>query len=216
MKRGARRGQVSVFIIIGVVILIAIGVLLYLRSQNIIHFGENQIPGEVLPVTHFVETCLSNAATEAITLAGVQGGYAVIPDKILNNPEAYIPIGGDFKLPFWYAENSNAIPTTEEIEKGISAYARQRLIDCIGDFGALNRSYSVSPLKEPAISTLIKEGSVEVVLDYPLDVRTQSAKTRLNQFRAEVPVRLGAILRLARELMEGENRQNSWSRRQST
>ncbi len=76
-----KRCQVTLFIIIGIVILVIVGLLIYLTTyvtkkgiEKEITKSEN-IPLAVQPIKTYIETCLDKTAKDAIILIGKQGGY---------------------------------------------------------------------------------------------------------------------------------------------
>ena len=86
-----KRGQVTLFIIIGMLILILTSIgffwINYLRTID-----RRVITDEIKPVTNYVDLCVEATARDAVERLGLQGGYIDIPDSILNNPYAYIVV----------------------------------------------------------------------------------------------------------------------------
>ncbi len=203
MKRG-RKGQISIFIIIGIVIIIGVFVFIFLRSNNTISI-EN-VPDELLPVNNYIENCLESVSRDAIMLAGVQGGYTTLPPEIINNPEGYINTPGTFKVPYWYLKHHTKVPTTFEISRQLAIYVNQNIEECLAGFAAFNDSYTITPTQRAKTDVFIKDSAVEFALVLPLDVEGVTSTGKLKNFRADLPVRLGRILRLARALMDAENK----------
>ena len=68
-----KKAQVTLFMIMGIVALFAVGFLLYyLEGQSEIKKPEYT---EVAPIRDFVESCISKTADEAFNYIGRQGGY---------------------------------------------------------------------------------------------------------------------------------------------
>ncbi|MFC1733401.1 hypothetical protein ACFL6I_24135 [candidate division KSB1 bacterium] len=77
-----KRGQITLFIIIGVVILSALGLFLYLRGQ--VAEEEEFVPADIAPIKVFVDKCLEETAKDAILVVSLQGGYYLAPENSLN------------------------------------------------------------------------------------------------------------------------------------
>ena len=96
-----KRGQITVFIIIGLLVLLTYFVLTYYKKSTI---EETElIMPELIPVQQFVETCTQNIAEEAIDLIGINGGYIYFPAWIENDHGSYLstsPIK-ELKNPYW-------------------------------------------------------------------------------------------------------------------
>ncbi len=206
VKRGVK-GQVSLFMLVGVAILIAVGILVYLRSQGP-SVVTSDIPDELLPIQAYVNECLERVGNEAVMLVGAQGGYTKVPEDIANDPQAHLAVMGEFKLPYWYRNNRNAIPSNQEVEQEIANYVAARLGNCINGFKPFKDTYEVTEISQaPVPAIAIKEGSVDVGISYTIDVAYPTGRGRLDSFHADIPIRLGRVLRLARELLLAENRQ---------
>ena len=76
-----KKAQVTVYIILGIVILFLAILLFYLRSttekgvimQELV--TSQKIPRDVRPITNYVTTSLDDAAKKGLLLIGMQGGY---------------------------------------------------------------------------------------------------------------------------------------------
>ena len=120
VKRGtelflSRKGQISLFIIAGVIILIGFGLFFYVRSQSVKSTLPpvpvlEEIPLQLNPVREYTQSCIESLAKEALVKVGSQGGYidlervgiitsAILPteaDGIKFSPE------GDLNIPYWW------------------------------------------------------------------------------------------------------------------
>ena len=77
-----KKAQITIFIIIGILILFSSALIFYIRnqivSQNIVTAHEpslETIPNELVPVRLFVENCIYQIAYDGLTAIGQQGGY---------------------------------------------------------------------------------------------------------------------------------------------
>jgi len=119
--------QVSIFIIIGLVILIAAGVVFYVNTAGQkeeiapgVFISTKEIPTQLDPVSNFITQCLDDVSTRGLNLIGEHGGYVDISNPQLtrqsfksnDNPTesdvvAFAP-GSDLKIPYWwYLESGN-------------------------------------------------------------------------------------------------------------
>ena len=73
-----KKAQITIFLIIGVVILIVAGVFIYLRQpvdEVTLETSVEKVPLELKPIQNFVESCLNKVSKEALILIGSHGGY---------------------------------------------------------------------------------------------------------------------------------------------
>ncbi len=119
-----KRGQVTVFIIIGVIILFSTATILYIRGQiteqRISTEKEpviKEVPGQVKVVSQFVEACIKQKAVEGLAALGEHGGYidldsdymqqnnVIFKQQLFASTDSdYVELfeGSNVKIPYWY------------------------------------------------------------------------------------------------------------------
>jgi len=76
-----KKGQITIFIIVGIVLLFSSALILYIREKSVVGIPPQvidnieQVPIEQRPVKLFVEQCLYSTAKDAIKKVGSHGGY---------------------------------------------------------------------------------------------------------------------------------------------
>ena len=104
-----KRSQISLFILLSLVILIAASLILYLRGLEEFEIGEyTGVPVEAAPVKSYIDECVKKSATEAAYIIGLQGGYKTLPERSLDLIFS--------KVPFYYFEGNNLMPSKKNIE----------------------------------------------------------------------------------------------------
>src|SRR3989338_1839720 len=117
-----KKGQVTVFIIVGIALLFTFAGILYLtktiKGGSLIteeEFTVQEVPQVFRPVFLFTEDCLTETAEIGLRVLGQQGGY-IYPDLVgeysENKPtdEDGLTLGV-IKVPYW---NYNSIPNVED------------------------------------------------------------------------------------------------------
>lgn len=80
-KRGAgRKGQITLFIILGIVLLFSTAIILFIKSEAkeempTIPEVTETVPIELQPVRDFIKECVKITARDAVEMIGVHGGY---------------------------------------------------------------------------------------------------------------------------------------------
>ena len=75
-----RNGQITIFMIIGIIIILGAGLLIYMASLKPEKAGAETVAGQTLrqsavqPVKDYVNSCLDVVASDALILVGLQGG----------------------------------------------------------------------------------------------------------------------------------------------
>jgi len=203
-----KRGQITVFIIIGLIILLTYFLLSYYKKESI---EETElIQPELIPVQQYVQTCTKNLAREAIEIIGINGGYIYFPAWIQNNPNSYLKLSpiDELKNPYWWYDGNDAIPPLDFIAKQIEDYTKAGMADCIDNFSAFHEQYDVIELGNFNVIAEIEEEDIRVRTLYPIEVKDKFNKTlaKLQKFPVTIPIRLHKVHDLATEIMERENK----------
>ncbi|MBR9676088.1 hypothetical protein GOV05_03710 [Candidatus Woesearchaeota archaeon] len=185
-----RKAQVTLFIIIGMVLLIS--VLIYFGIEGKLSYFDPEaiIAPDKTAVKNYVEACLRQTAQEAVTLVAFQGGYAKLTDRFEphqgGNYQEFV--GGGFKIPYWHSNGIDFTPTRELLGKNIALYIDSRLNACLQDLEPLRAVYDVNATKPPKSSVSIGRGRITVDLDYPVLLRTLKKRgdTLVNDYRTSV------------------------------
>ena len=214
---GSQKGQVVVFIIVGIVILIAVAAYLYLQREELSLPDVEDIPEEFLPVREYVEECVRIVATQGVAILGVQGGYITIPAEISANPFSSLALtegnsgdpSSELRLPYWYYEGRNRVPTVDMMSEQLSSYIDQNIKHCLGSMDALQSQFDLEVVGEPSSATAIGKSAVTVVTKLPIrTVLKGSDKVMIvESYKASMPVELRRMHELAAEIMETENKE---------
>src|SRR3989338_9220413 len=100
MLGSGKKGQVTVFILIGIVALILIVMLFYfvLREVKIPTDEITKVPARLSPVESFVSDCVSQTARKAFDLLGSQGGWISVQDFSAEND--VLKVSSGIKIPY--------------------------------------------------------------------------------------------------------------------
>ena len=119
------KAQVSIFIIIGVILIIVSAFLIYNSDIEIFQSHDTKLKNQISDV---VKDCIYQSADTGAFLLGQQGGYIEIPNKIKNNPTKSTDFG--FKIPTWDTQRGD-IPTIDSMEYELKKYIEKESYSCI-------------------------------------------------------------------------------------
>jgi hypothetical protein len=203
-----RRGQITLFVIIGILLLFSVGLFLYLKNKTTIFQPEIVVPPELMPMKNYIEGCMRTLAEEGIVTLGQQSGYVRIPVDIERTPSSYVSVDpfNLVKMPYWYYRGEDRIPSLEYIRDEISRYINDNLLICIDNLSVFRDAYEIETGKLK-VTTTLADKSVVVEAHYPLDVKSKQEikRTKIKKFRVEIPVRLKSVYELASKIMKAEN-----------
>jgi len=203
-----KRGQITVFIIVGLLILLTYFLLSYYGKESIEE--RELINPEFIPVQEYVETCTKTIAREAIDIIGVNGGYITFPERVKSNPNSYLQLSpiDAMKNPYWWYDGRFAIPPLDYLKKQISDYTKEHIPECINNFSSFYNKYTIINLGDFDVITEIGEEDVTVKTIYPIVIKDKFNKTlaELQNYIITIPIRLKKVHELASEIMEREKK----------
>ncbi|MBN1644467.1 hypothetical protein JW851_00305 [Candidatus Woesearchaeota archaeon] len=204
-----KKAQVTLFIILGVILLLSIGLVVYLTTQRVVKPVEEKliIPEGTEQVYEYISECVYQTAKEGIIKLGLQGGYVNMPAEIKNTPASRISLDPyeAFYIPYWFYQNQDRTPTLELLQMEIDSYLRQRLQDCV-DFSSFTPQYNVRTRGEFIPKTTITKDKVIVELIWPIEIIKTDKTIQLNKIVKEIDVKLKEIYDIATTTMEFENK----------
>ena len=114
----SRKGQITIFIIIGIILLIVVAIFISLRASTTKQAGEAAIKDTLRQkneVYQFTEECLRQTGLRALKRLGELGGYTSLEGEGLDFNEFNaiesdgIQISRDVKVPYWLYLKTNTL-----------------------------------------------------------------------------------------------------------
>lgn len=173
-----KKGQITIFIIIGVLLLSGFGAYSYLRQGEAekVRDSEN-IP--VISIKNSVESCLSEVGVDAILHNSVRGGYFEPVQNSLN-------ISGIF-IPLYLDSGVLTVPDTNTLQNEISKYVDKNLDSCISNFSYFKEKFGIAFEEgKPATKTLMTEKEVVLNLNYPVRISKAGETINLDRFSTTI------------------------------
>ncbi|MBA3064443.1 hypothetical protein FP803_03315 [Candidatus Woesearchaeota archaeon] len=196
-----KRAQITPFIILGLVFLLFFLIILFTKSYRIEKI-DAVYSGEISPIKNYVDLCAKSSASDALYLLGVQGGYTAPPKLYFQSAYA--------KIAYWYYEGQDTSPTIEEMEQELSSYVNRALPECIESLNAFSDMGFEFEFGEIDTETKINENNVEFRIDYSITIIKGESKAEISEFYKMIPVRLGYMYSIAKEIVGKEVEDPDW------
>lgn len=212
-----KRGQITVYIVLGILVVAVIALALFARERVAISDWEMQrqaaltVPEKAREVQRFVQGCIEQTADAGVTLLGLQGGYITLPQETIPTPAhpfstslEIFPDAG-LKTAYWFYVTPNNIqksgmPTAEQMEEELAGYVENNIADCLQNF-TLFEEYNVTAGMIEAESK-IEDEEILFTVDMPVRVELLGFRYEIPAFYAKVNSRLGEFYAIGKELME--------------
>jgi len=200
-----KKGQITIFILLGLVFVISISALVYIQKQGLVFRHGNLISGEAEPIVDYVDMCIDELGKEALMLAGHQGGFVKLPDYIQNNPFTHLDYG--LKIPYWYYEGRDISPSLDEIELQLADYVNENLDECINNLEQFQQEFDIEFDEQHSVQVDIARKDVNFKLTYPI-ILTDKLKQKVifvSEYNSKIDVAFKKVYELAKRILEKEN-----------
>ncbi len=180
-----KQSQGSLFVLIGLVILIVVAFVLVRINQT--PFQYEEIP-ELAPVEEHIEACLKSSTVRALEKLGEQG---------MIQPELYLS-STDSKVSFFYFRGKEYFPEREKIEAQISDYIEEDIQECVSSFS--DSRFIIEPRRKPRAGVLFNGQKATVTMDFPVKVTTGGQDYTIGWFETIVKINFADIYELSRQI----------------
>jgi hypothetical protein len=215
------KAQVTVYIIIGIVILFSIATAIYVANRMLAQPGE--ISAVDRPIQDYVESCIQQVGAEALVKMGAHAGYLDPGAPELDIFVSDAPAEGDALLvseitreavPYWfYMSTKNDCkeclleslqPPIEQVKEQVDGYVELNLEKCLNSFEPFLEQGYVFDTGPVSSDVLLAEERTRFVVEYPVEIKKLDTTTRIEQFAADVDVPFKRMYELASEITAQE------------
>lgn len=163
-----KRGQVTIYIVLGLIAIITIFSFLYLNSYTEKTATYIELSFGTESIRAYVQSCISQTTTDGLYHVSYQGGYYDVPEA------------NDF--PHYFSLGETNFPEKSLIEKELSKYIKHELPNCVNDFKDFNE-YEFTT-KEISVESYLGE-TVKINVKYPVTIRKGTVLTEIEHFSHE-------------------------------
>ncbi len=224
-----KKGQLTVFIIIGILLILAVGIFLYAQRERALVPTEAEeirlaeVPVEMHPLRDFIQSCVYTIAKDGLQKLGERGGYInslqAPPFESTSGAAVQFAPGSGLTVPYWWhmSSRNNCVGdcafTSEQpklqraqggarsVEGQLDAYLAQELPSCFGEFEQFTeQEFTIIPAGELKPETRINRGNVAILLDYPLQATRAGQTFALKEFASIIPLDFFGMYQLANNI----------------
>ncbi|MGM5482952.1 MAG: hypothetical protein ACQESF_05800 [Nanobdellota archaeon] len=207
-----KRGQVTAFIILGLVLLLSVAAFFIVKQtqtedQNVMEPHIDEAPDKYKIVQQYVLNCIEDVSKTAVKKAGEHGGYVSLDSAEKSFDTSLFPtdsdvvyFGENHPVPYyWYMESDNncmdcgvstqKIPSLESIEKQLGDSIDNNLDSCLKDMQGLKEKGYNMEVDKPKTEVHIINKKIIVQTNYPMEASLEGTDTtRLEDFGVSLDV----------------------------
>lgn len=192
-----KRGQISIFILISLVILIAFSFIFYLNSSEEAEIEISKVTSSD-PIELFVNLCLDDIAEKGVYVIGLQGGYYDGDSLSEENPFV--------KIPYYWFEQEDKMPSKEFIQQELAEYVELNLLGCINDFESLKEQGYIFTVGEIEADSSINEEDVVVNLQFPIEAISGNNVFNFKEFSTKINFNFNEKYNLVKQIIEEQKK----------
>lgn len=194
-----KKGQIAIFILLGIVILIAVSLLFYINQEDAKKSAEVEQAAEVsltiVPIKNYVESCIKSVGEDALEFIGQRGGYYDLPD--LSTKDYFA------KTAYYFYETEDVMPSIETISKEISKYMDNMLFFCFKNFIDFKEQGFKIEQGETKTETIIQPTQVTFEVSLPLTIQKGEDAHKISEFLGKVEnVRFRTLYEVSKNITE--------------
>ncbi len=202
-----KRGQVTIFIVLAILIVGSVVAYFALRSSGLIG---DAVPEDLRPVYDYYISCLEDSVNEGVRLLGEQGGRIDVGE--FEPGSAYMPFSSHLNfmgmaVPYWmYVSGNNLlrenIPIRSEMEEELAEYISARVGLC--DFSEFEAAGFDVFVEDGVSNSKINDLNIEVSVNNKISIFLGDSSAFVSSHKFEVSSKLGKFYELAREVYDHE------------
>ena len=173
----SKKGQVTIFIIVGLVLLISVALILVLRSEVVSFGAEATFSTDKGKVENFVTACIQGVGEEALYIAGLQGGYIEVPERFSEDINWHLPLSDFMDVPLWAYGNLEDRPSIDVIKNEIDSYIEENVRDCLFESDAFSVEYDLTENSDIFADTQFLDSKTEFNVRWNLLIMDKSGET---------------------------------------
>jgi len=189
-----KRGQVTIFIIIAILIIVFIAFLFITKTekkqieQDLDYFKMHGIQPSIQNIQTFIIDCHEETSKQALKRIGFQGGYN-------NKPDYYYEMEWAF-IPYYYYQGLQLMPNKQKIESELSSYLDDGIESCLNQINFPNFELEY---QQPSTQTSISPESVAFNTNLLLSIDHKGTTTtfQLRQHPLTLKSSLNDIIEIA-------------------
>ena len=195
-----KRGQITLFLIFVIILVIAIGFVFYTSDLNKkAPFDPSNTINSVSErnsIKFYTQQCLDKVLKDALKRVGENGGY------IYRTPKLKIQFTEDYILTYLYIDREKFLPDINIIQSDIEKYINNNIRYCVQDFIFYKGRGWSTQIPDVKSNVLITEEDVVATVDFPVEFKRNGLSLNLGRAYARDPVPLKKIVQEVSNILE--------------
>ncbi len=192
-----KRGQITIFIVVGIIILATAAGILYYNQLTKTELIESTEPFKTDFFTSFIQNCLEKSTVEAIYHTFAQGGFYQFSTSMVQMVDfettSFPPAVDVFEIedeklqvPVYFKDEKSQLPSLTLIEQETAKAAKENFLNCVEDFSSFKKEGYQIKRGEPKLEVRLAKNTV-VQLEFPLKIISSESTAEFTTFSVVLP-----------------------------
>ncbi|MBS3091384.1 hypothetical protein J4217_02975 [Candidatus Pacearchaeota archaeon] len=201
-----KRAQLAIFVIIAIVLVAGIGAYFLIKGK----IGPGAVSSEFSSVYEYYSSCIQEKTSQAVDIAGSQGGKIDVGNYILGSE--YAPFSSHlnflgFPVPYWFYVSGNGVvkenvPSKGDIQNEIADYIENNIGNC--DYESFYAKGITIKFGNPVVKATINDNSVSVSVSAKVVVSKGGQTSSKNSYSVNVNSKFGKFYDIAQNIYNKE------------
>lgn len=194
------KGQVTVFIIVGIVIVLVLGITIFLMQkvakERLQAEAEQPLVLREEPLQQAVDDCVQDSLERAVFFISRQGGY-------YRTPPPYFEFAV-FNVPYYFDQQILSVPTKVEVEKNLAEFIRHDFAVCEEEIKRFPQKITIAG--KPTVQVSLFPSTIRATVAIPLHLHIGESIVTVDQFQAKISSELSTILEVRDLLLQEQEK----------
>ncbi|MBT4538835.1 hypothetical protein HOI26_05650 [Candidatus Woesearchaeota archaeon] len=205
----SKKGQLTIFIIIGILLILAVVLVFTLQSELATFKPEEVAPTEKGRVNTFISGCMETVGEDALFLLGLHGGYIEVPSTLAQDASQHLRLSPEEVVPYWAVGERTNVPTLSELKHELDRYIEANLRECVQSLQPFTESYTIVEKSPLTSNTQIIDNGVTFNVHWDVEIHNAADDviSEIINHVAESSIKLKKIHETAAAIIEAEMRE---------
>ena len=187
------RGQVTIFMLIGIVIILSLTIIIIVGSKNHPEAETADIQPRIMPVKAYITSCIEKSVQEAAAHNSLQGGMFNVTGKSIPSTFTFA------KVPIYYDLGTDLTPSAGDLAAELDRHIATTLVSCL-DFSPFSGMRITTG--DISSSSRFNNQSITTTIDMATKIRLADGSHRIERYQVTTPSSLPKLYRAAAQYVD--------------
>lgn len=192
-----KRSQISIYVILGLVIVIIVGFFVFKKDLNDF-VPEIPVKNEIEKFDVYVENCLDEHSQETLTTFGKQGS---------TYPKRYLATKAE-KISYYYFLGEEFLPSLDSIKNDIIESLQYKIRSCVNSYFSSELLIEIN--NDIKINMNFEDDTTTINLQYPIKIYYKGEEEFLKDWSSIIQIDLSEFYEISKKIIKDTTNSPEW------